>query len=163
MPASGINPGLAGEIAVNPNVDPSQGGNANLLRDGGISNPGSATYTYNTSGAASYTDRINQLIDNLSQAMSFNQTANADANDTLSGYAAASVSWLEAARQDASTQLTYKNTVVSQSSTALSNVTGVNLDTEMSKMLDIEHSYQASAELINTINTMFGSLFQAVQ
>jgi flagellar hook-associated protein 1 FlgK len=32
----------------------------------------------------------------------------------------------------------------------------------MSKMLDIENSYQASAKLISTINSMFGSLLQAV-
>jgi flagellar hook-associated protein 1 FlgK len=32
----------------------------------------------------------------------------------------------------------------------------------MSQMLDLENSYQASAKLISTINTMFGSLLQAV-
>ena len=38
---------FAAAIEVNPNVDPSQGGDATLLRDGGISDPGSSAYTYN--------------------------------------------------------------------------------------------------------------------
>ena len=40
--------GLTGQISVNASVDPTQGGNALLLRDGGIS--GNSNYTYNTSG-----------------------------------------------------------------------------------------------------------------
>jgi flagellar hook-associated protein 1 FlgK len=32
----------------------------------------------------------------------------------------------------------------------------------MSQMLDLENSYQASAKLISTINSMFASLLQAV-
>ena len=32
----------------------------------------------------------------------------------------------------------------------------------MSQMLNLENSYQASAKLITTINTMFSSLLQAV-
>jgi len=54
--------GLSGQIEVNPNVDPSQGGDVDLLRDGGISDPGSATYTYNTTGSTGYTGRIQQMV-----------------------------------------------------------------------------------------------------
>jgi flagellar hook-associated protein 1 FlgK len=45
---------------------------------------------------------------------------------------------------------------------ALSNATGVNLDDEMSRLLDLEHAYQASAKLIATIDNLYQMLFQAV-
>ena len=72
------------------------------------------------------------------------------------------MSWLEATRQTATNKSTFQNTLVSNASTALSNATGVNLDNEMSKMLDLERSYDASSKLIQTIDSMFTSLFQAM-
>src|SRR5579863_8409378 len=48
LPATTGMTGLAGLIEVNPAVDPSQGGNVNLIRDGGIAG---ANYVYNTAGA----------------------------------------------------------------------------------------------------------------
>ena len=163
VPVPGQVPGLAGEIKVNASVDPSQGGNANLLRDGGIANtPGVTNYTYNTTGAASFTDRIQQLIDAVSATQSFDPSTGLDANTSVASYATASIGWLEAQRQTATTQTAYQNTLVSNASSALSNATGVNLDNEMSKMLDLEHSYQASAKLVSAIDSMFTSLFQAM-
>ena len=46
---------------------------------------------------------------------------------------------------------------------ALSNDTGVNVDMEMSLLLDLEHSYQASARLINAVDDMLASLLAAVR
>ena len=55
MPAAGVVvPGLAASISVSASVDPAQGGDVNLLRDGAISDPGNAAYVYNTSGAAGF-------------------------------------------------------------------------------------------------------------
>ena len=94
--------GLAAAIEVNSNVDPSQGGNPNLLRDGGISDPGNPAYTYNTTGAASYTGRIQQLIGQISATQSFDPSAGLDSSASLTDYANASVSWLQAQNQQAS-------------------------------------------------------------
>jgi len=55
--------------------------------------------------------------------------------------------------------------LLNTATTALSNATGVNLDNEMSQMLDLENSYSATAKLISTIDTMFSTLltdFQAL-
>ena len=60
--------GLAAEIEVNPNVVPSEGGDVNLLQDGGISDPGNPAYTYNTTGSASYTGRIQQMVSALTSS-----------------------------------------------------------------------------------------------
>jgi flagellar hook-associated protein 1 FlgK len=161
MPSSTT--GLASAITVNPNVDPSQGGNVNLLRDGGISSPGSSTYTYNTTGDASYTGRISQLLSGLSATTTFSTAGGIDPSDDLSGYAAASESWLEAQRSNVSSESTYQSTLLSTATSALTNATGVSLDNEMSKMLDLENSYGSSAKLMTTIDGMFSSLMTDLQ
>lgn len=163
MPAASVVPGLAGDIRLNASVDPSQGGNINLLRDGGIANTGAVTvYSYNTTGAASYSDRLQQMIDAMSATRSFDPSADLTATASLTDYTTSSASWLESRRQTASNDASYQATLVTNTSTALSNSTGVNLDTEMSKMLDLEHSYDASTKLISTIDGLFTSLFQAI-
>ena len=162
VPSVSTATGLAAEIAVNANVDPSQGGNVNLLRDGGVADPTNSAYTYNTTGVASFTGRIAQMISALTTSQSFNGAAGLGTSSSLSDYANASVSWLQGQNQQASNQLDYQNSLVSQASTALSNATGVNLDTEMTNMLSIENSYTTTAKLLTTVNAMFSTLLNAV-
>jgi flagellar hook-associated protein 1 FlgK len=162
VPSTSATTGLASEIEVNANVDPSQGGNVNLLRDGGIADPTNSAYTYNTTGAASYTGRIAQLISATTSTQSFNSAAGLGTSSSLNDYADASVSWLQSQHQQASNQLDYQNSLVSQATTAASNATGVNLDTEMTNMLSIENSYTTTAKLLTTVNAMFTSLLSAV-
>jgi flagellar hook-associated protein 1 FlgK len=68
------------------------------------------------------------------------------------------VSWLQQTRQTASSDADYKNVLLERASDALSKVTGVNLDEEMTSMLELERSYQASARLISTIDSMMQAL-----
>jgi flagellar hook-associated protein 1 FlgK len=157
-PGASLIPGLAGQIVVNANVDPSQGGNLNLLRDGGIS--GNAAYVYNSTGAAGYSTRLQQLISSLTATQTFDASAGLGAQQSLTDFATTSLGWLEAQRQQADNSASYQKTLVSQTSQALSNATGVNLDDQMSKMLDLENSYQASAKLLATVNAMYSVLFQ---
>jgi flagellar hook-associated protein 1 FlgK len=156
--------GLAGQISVNAAVDPSQGGDADLLRDGGIANAvsGTTNYTYNSTNAAGFTARIQQMISTISATQSFNPAAGAGASDGLSDYAAASASWVQAQYQQASEQATYSSAVATTASQVLSNATGVNLDDETAHMLNLENSYQTSAKLLTTVNNMFASLLTAV-
>jgi flagellar hook-associated protein 1 len=160
MPGNTITQGLASDIKVNPNADPSQGGNLALLRNGGISDPFNPAYTYNTTGGTAFTGRLQDLLTKLSQPQSFDPAADAGAQNTLSGYASSSISWLEGTRQTATDTGNFNKTVLSQTSQALSNATGVNLDEEMSKMLDLEHSYAASSKMITAVDNMYTSLFQ---
>jgi flagellar hook-associated protein 1 FlgK len=161
MPAVGIQAGLAGMIKVNASVDPNQGGNPARLRDGGISNPGNPAYVYNTTGVAGFSDRLNQLLDALDQQQSFDPAAAAGSTGTVSEFAASSVAWLQAARKSASDDSDYKSALLSRSSDALSSATGVNLDEEMTLLLELERSYQASSKLITTIDNMYGALLSA--
>jgi flagellar hook-associated protein 1 len=156
MPGGSVQSGLAGTIRVSANVDPAQGGDPTRLRDGAIS--GNPAYGYNATGAAGYSDRLNQLLSSLDASQSFDPAAGAGVSATLSGIAASSVAWLQAARKPASEDADYKSTLAARASEALSNATGVNLDEEMTLLLELERSYQASSKLIGTIDSMFGAL-----
>jgi flagellar hook-associated protein 1 FlgK len=161
LPPMSAPTGLAAAIEVNPSVDPSQGGNPNRLRDGGISDPGNPAYTYNTTGAASYTGRIQELVGEISATQSFDPSAGLDSSASLTDYANASVSWLQAQNQQASAASSYQNAVATQAASALSNATGVNLDAEMTNMLNLENSYASTAKLLTTVTSMFTALLQA--
>ena len=153
--------GLAAAITVNANVDPSQGGVATRLRDGGIADPTDPAYTYNTGGDPGYSDRLTALGAALGQTRTFDATSGGVASGSLATYAASSVSAISAARQTASTNATNTSALAAAATTALSSATGVNLDDELSKLLDFEHAYQASAQLLNTVNTSYAALLQA--
>ena len=162
MPAAGtLLTGLAGSIKVNANADPAQGGDPTRLRDGGISNPGNPAYLYNATGAAGFSQRLEQLVDGLSTQQAFDPAAQVVASGTLSGFAASSVAWLEDARKSASEDSSYKAALLERASDALSKVTGVNLDEEMTLLLELERSYQASTRLVTTIDNMLAALLQA--
>ena len=155
-----VTPGLASSIAVASSLS----GNPALLRDGGISSGGAAPYVYNPSpGQTGYSDRLNQLITNLSQSLTFDPTAGAGPQASVTDYASSSASWLGTQASQASNAASYSAAVQSTASTALSNATGVNLDTELSNMLALEQSYQASAKLLSTVSTLYTSLFSAIQ
>jgi flagellar hook-associated protein 1 FlgK len=153
--------GLAGQIAVNASVDPSQGGNANLLRDGNISG-GGANYVYNSTGAAGFSTRIQQMISQISATQTFDPSAGAGSSDSVADYASASVSWVQGQYQQATEQANYSSTLATTASQALSSATGVNLDAQTSQMLNLENSYQTSAKLLSTVNNMFASLMTAL-
>ena len=159
VPASGsLVTGLAGLITINASVDPAQGGSAAKLRDGGIAGP---AYNYNPSGGASFSGRLQQLLDRLAEQRAFDPDAKLAASDTIAQFAAGSVAWLEETRTAANAEAEYRATLLERSSEALSNVTGVNLDEEMMILLGLERSYQATSRLISTIDEMFRALLAA--
>jgi flagellar hook-associated protein 1 len=162
--ANAVPAGLAGQISVNAAVDPSQGGNVNLLRDGGIANAeaGNTDYTYNATGAASFTTRVQQMITQMSAAQTFNASAGAGTSASLTNYANASVSWVQGQYQQATDQSSASSALATSASQALSSATGVNLDDQTSQMLSLENSYQTTAKLLTTVNNMFASLLTAV-
>jgi flagellar hook-associated protein 1 len=161
LPSMSATTGLAAAIEVNPNVDPSQGGNPNLLRDGGIPDPGNPAYTYNPAGSASFTGRIQELAGQISASQSFDPSAGLGSSSSLADYANASVSWLHSENQQASNASSYQSALATQATGALSNATGVNLDAEMTNMLNLENSYASSAKLLATVTSMFSALLQA--
>lgn len=160
IPAAGsIVTGLAGSIRLAASVDPAQGGDPSRLRDGGIAGP---AYLCNTTGAAAYGARLQQLFAALSEQRAFDPAAGLQTQATVAGLAAASVGWLEEARKSAGTEAEYRSTVLERASEAFSRATGVNLDEEMTVLLELERSYQATSRLIATIDGMYRSLLAAM-
>jgi flagellar hook-associated protein 1 FlgK len=155
LPTAAQITGLAGSVTVNAAVDPSQGGTATLLGNG-------INFNYNTSNQGSYDTQLQNYLSNLSTSQSFSSAGGIGTSNTLAGYAAASVSWLGAEQQNVNSESAYQSTLLSTSTTALSNSTGVNLDNEMSQMLDLENSYSATAKLLTTISNMFSALTSAI-
>lgn len=161
MPASAtVSVGLAGLIAVAASVDPAVGGNPNLLRDGAIS--GNPAYAYNTAGNAGYSTRLQQLIDNMDTPQPFDPSAQGKPSGSVIDFAASSASWIETQRKSADVQVQYQNTLLDRSYSALSNVNGVNMDDELSLMLQVERTYSASSKLISTVDSMLNTLLAAV-
>ncbi len=155
--------GLAGQIFINPNVDSNVGGNVNLLRDGSISNPGNPAYTYNVTGAAGFSDRVSSLFDALSSDRTFDGNANLGVSQSLTAFSNSSASWFESMRANQTNDAEYKATLLARSSQALSQSTGVNLDNELALMMELERSYEASARLLSTIDSMFSTLLASMR
>ena len=163
MPAAAtVTDGLALAIRVSANVDPDQGGDATLLRDGGISNPSSAIYVYNTTGGASYTGRLESLLASLNDTQTYDIDAEIMMSGSFSDYTSASAAWLQEIRKVASETYEYKDTLNKRATESHSKLTGVNLDEEMATMLEIERSYQSTAKLISAVDSMFNALLQAL-
>lgn len=156
VPTSSL--GLAAIVSVNSSVDPARGGNPELLRDGGVSSPGDLAYTYNTEGHASFAGRIDELLGKMSETHTFAAGGRIDTEASIAGYAIASSSWLSSVRSTVASEKTYQEVLLNTASAAFSEVSGVDLDSEMSKMLALEQSYSATARLIAAIDDMFAVL-----
>ncbi len=155
VPAAGtlVN-GLAGSIRVNAAVDPAQGGDVTKLRDG-------INYVANPDHNAAFSDLLIRYGDALDEPMPFSAAAGITSKASVTTYSANSIGWFEGVRQQASTAADTKEALATRTAEALSNETGVNIDTEMSLLLDLEHTYQASARILNTVSQMLDALLQA--
>jgi flagellar hook-associated protein 1 FlgK len=131
-----------------------------LLRDGGANG---VDYSYNTSNAAGFQARLQSLVQSLGQAKSFNTATQLPSSNTILGLATASAGWVEATRSDADSKSTNAQATQTRTKAALLSTTGVNLDLEMSTMLNLEKSYQASAKVLTTVNQMMSDLMQAIR
>lgn len=154
-PAGTLVTGLAGTISVNAAFDPAVGGNPERLRDGGANG---AAYVANTSGSASFSDLLIGLSDRLDQPMAFDPAVGLSDNASLAAFSTEAIGWFEGIRQDASRAEETRNALFARTSAALSNATGVNIDEEMAILLELEHSYQASARLIAAVDEMLATL-----
>ncbi len=152
--------GLAGRIAVSAAADPSRGGSPTVLRDGGING---AAYVANASGQAGYAGALNGLHDTLGAIRSFDATSQLDPKQSLKDFSSASIGWLAGVRQNTSSSVDSTKALLAHASNALSNATGINMDDEYARQLELERSYQASSKLISVISGLFDTLMQSVR
>lgn len=154
-------PGLAGLISLNAMVDPTvAGGNPEMLRDG-------INFDVNPGLPAERWASFNGLLLGYTQAYEktepFNTATGASVSMSLKDYTTAAIGWLEDARKNAAGGAEAKSALVLRTSEALSNITGVNIDEEMALMLELEHSYAASAKMLQVVDEMLRTLLEAVR
>jgi flagellar hook-associated protein 1 FlgK len=151
-PATG-NTGLAGTIAVNPLVDPAQGGEAWRIQSG---------VQATTQGNASDTTVIDDFIGALSQSQSYTATGLPSSMSPTD--AASQIAGLQQSTLTNWTSINTARTTQAQTAqTAFSNATGVNVDDQMQKLLIVQQTYQASAQVIQVASTMMNSFLTAIQ
>ncbi|MDD7909002.1 MULTISPECIES: flagellar hook-associated protein FlgK [Pseudovibrio] len=160
MPTATDVPGLAANISVNAAVDPAQGGDLDVFRNGGING---ANYVYNTAGTDGFAQRLNDTVDGMTAGRTFDPASGVNPNSSLLTFSTNSTSWYSAERQRSTDIALVDSAAFNSSVDTLSNTTGVNLDTEMQRMLEIENAYSASASLLNTIDEMFKELLATVR
>ena len=142
--------GLAGRLAVNPAVDPAQGGALWHLRDGlGASAPGEA-------GNGTILTAMQGALGALRAppAGGF-ATGSVDA----AGLATQVLSSVSAARLSAQNAATYA-TARSSALTATGLQGGVDTDQQLQQLLVVEKAYAANAKVIQTADTMLQSLLE---
>ncbi len=155
--ATAVN-GLALSLSVNGLFDPDLGGDPQLLRDGGANG---AAYVANAAGSAAFADNLIRYTEQIDEPISTDPAFGLTGNYTLSNYAESSIGYLDSIRQAASRASESDAALSERLSSMLSATTGVNLDEELSMLIELEQSYQASARIIATVDEMFAALFGA--
>ncbi|SCW89048.1 flagellar hook-associated protein 1 FlgK [Rhizobium mongolense subsp. loessense] len=146
--------GIAATISVNTAVVTSAGGDPMALRDGSIS----GITDLNSANNSGFSDNLDSLYLALDAKRQFSAEAGISTDLSLTDYASESIGWLEQYRSDATTAAENTTAALSRSSEAYSNETGVNLDEELTLLLDIEQSYKAATKMLNAIDEMLQSL-----
>jgi flagellar hook-associated protein 1 FlgK len=77
-------------------------------------------------------------------------------NETFGDYYDGTVANLGNALSDANTQVTNQTAVTNMLATQRGAISGVNTDEEMTNLMTFQRAYEASAQLVTTINTMMG-------
>jgi flagellar hook-associated protein 1 FlgK len=173
--------GFAAEIQVNSAItsDPS------LVRDGTTnvedSPTGPSTFTENPPGGpAGFTTLISRVLDYALGAQAQSGVAQPAANTTglgvdgtlsapyaapatLADNATALVSAQAAVSAAATSQLSTEQTVQTALSNNMAAASGVNMDTEMSYMIELQNAYGVNARIISTVQDMFTQLLATVQ
>ncbi|MSP02623.1 MAG: hypothetical protein EXR07_16470 [Acetobacteraceae bacterium] len=173
--------GFAAAIQVNPAVAT----NVTLARDGtrdvGGSATGAANFTVNPPGGpAGFTALIGRVLTfalgaqaqsgvaqragaTLGLGPAGNLSAPYGPSGTLADHAAAMVSAQAAVSATAARQLSIEQAVQTTLTNNLTASSGVNMDTEMSHMIQLQNAYGANARIIAAVQALFAELLQAVR
>lgn len=138
-------------------------GNSSLLQSATLDS--SATLTV---GAQVVTNGTETVAQNLYDALIGNQSFDAagglsSRKTSFASYAADIVSGIAADATRASSTYTTKQTVETNLSDSISSASGVNVDEETANLTQLQNEYAAAAQVLQILNTMFGSLLDSVK
>jgi flagellar hook-associated protein 1 FlgK len=172
--------GYSAGITVNPAVT----ANPALVRDGTQAVAGSPTgasaFTPNSTGLAGFSTLINRVLtyalgsnaqDGVAQqaivttGLGATGTLNASfvAQQTLGQYANALTATQSTDSANATTESGDTQALATSLQNKLTGETGVNMDTELGQMVQLQNAYGANAKVISTIQAMFADVLAMVQ
>jgi len=141
--------GLAGRIQLNEALNPDDGGDASLIRDG---------LNATASGPVEDASLLVAIRDALNDS-SIPASGDFTQPTTAGNLITAVLSDIGASRQSAEVDTTFSATQVS-SLQEVEAQSGVNTDEEMQKLLLIEQAYAANARVIQTVNELFDAILR---
>jgi flagellar hook-associated protein 1 FlgK len=152
--------GFARQIQVSKTIQ----NNPALLRDGDIATP--------KTGMADST-LLRSIVDGVLGGKQTFQAGGLGPNSSLStalptdtdfaSFATEMVSYQVNQRSNATSQLESATSLRDQLKTKLSDQSGVNLDTEVSLLIQLQRSYSSSAQVVSTNRQMFNDLISIVR
>jgi flagellar hook-associated protein 1 FlgK len=145
--------GLAGRLALNDSVQPDKGGALWRLRDGA-----GATFP----GEPGDTTQLNAFVDVLETGMAFDAATGLSTNARLGDYAADLVSQQNVLRVGADAQAETARVRLITFEDNRSSIEGVNVDTELQKLLEIEQAYGANSQVLTSLSDMLDTLLASV-
>ncbi|MBB4010210.1 flagellar hook-associated protein FlgK [Allorhizobium taibaishanense] len=150
-------PGISESFKVNDAYVTSKNGDPTLLRDGGVNG---SSYKWNTTGGVSYSKLLDSYVTGMENKHDIDPAVGLGDTSNVMDLSSNSVGWLESYRSASDSANETKAALSQRATEAYQNKTGVNLDEELSKMLDVEQSYKASTKLINAVDEMLKSLLE---
>jgi flagellar hook-associated protein 1 FlgK len=106
----------------------------------------------------------NDLYDSLTGKTAFSAAGSLGATRTsFANYAADVVADVAARAKNADSVASNKKLIEENISSSVSSQSGVNVDEETARLSELQNSYSAAAQIIQTLNSMFSALLDAVQ
>ena len=145
--------GLAGRLALNDSVDPERGGALWRLRDGAAAT---------TPGEPGSSTQINAFIDVFETGIGFDAATGLSSNAKIGDFAATMVGKQHNVRVSADVRADTARIRLVTFEDNRSGIEGVNIDTELQKLLEIEQSYGANSQVLSSLTDMLDTLLNSV-
>lgn len=152
--------GLAGQLKLSDFAYSSEA--PVLLRDGGFANPLDPAYNHNVNSDPAYSGRIQSILAQFEMPRALDPAGLIVSNASLASYASNGATWLSVHAKSITDEKETQAATRQYAFQQLKAVTGVSLDDETARMLEVEHAYQATAKLISTIDNMLSALLGAI-
>ena len=141
--------GMARTIAINPQVDPDQGGKLWRMRDG---------MQAGTEGNASNNSIILGWLDAMETSRGYPASTGLPGSMGLSQAASQTVGLMQGERATWTDRATTRSSIALQARQDLTNKTAVNVDEELQRLLMVQQTYSASVQVIQAATKMLDQL-----
>ena len=172
--------GLAGRLDINALVDPDQGGDLERLRSGVVATfrPDAAEVDFsgpvpvatltpayddpNSAQLKGFSGQVEDFLTGLSNPRPLNPNGGLTSNVSLQNFASEFSAGVQTDKANLENLADRTRTIFDTLELRRFNETGVNVDEESEKLLELEQAYAANAQVINIIARMFDELLARI-